>query len=73
MTLLVGAEDAGLAQHRVDERRLAVVDMGDDGQVAQVVAQRRRLVIRLEGRRRARWYSWGGPIVARPALAAFAR
>ena len=35
---LVGAEDARLAQHRVDQRGLAVVDVGDDGDVAQVVA-----------------------------------
>ncbi len=36
---LVGAEGAGLAQHGVDERGLAVVDVGDDGDVAQVVAR----------------------------------
>ena len=35
---LVGAERAGLAQHRVHERGLAVVDVGDDGHVAQVGA-----------------------------------
>ena len=35
---LVRAEHAGLAEHRVDERGLAVVDVGDDGDVAQVVA-----------------------------------
>ena len=35
---LVRAERAGLAEHRVDERRLAVVDVGDDGDVAQVGA-----------------------------------
>ena len=35
---LVRAEGAGLAEHRVDERGLAVVDVGDDGDVAQVVA-----------------------------------
>jgi hypothetical protein len=38
--LLVGREDVRLAQHRVDERRLAVVDVGDDGHVADVVAAR---------------------------------
>ena len=32
------AEGAGLAQHRVDERRLAVVDVGDDRDVADVCA-----------------------------------
>jgi hypothetical protein len=31
-------EGAGLPEHRVDERRLAVVDVGDDGDVAQVLA-----------------------------------
>ena len=36
--VLVGAERAGLPQHRVDERRLAVVDVGDDGDVSDVVA-----------------------------------
>ena len=35
---LVGAEDAALVQHRVDERRLAVVDVGDDGDVPHVGA-----------------------------------
>ena len=34
---LVGAEGAGLAEHRVDERGLAVVDVGDDGDIAEVV------------------------------------
>ena len=33
--LLVGAERAGLAEHGVDERGLAVVDVGDDGDVAE--------------------------------------
>ena len=36
--VLVLAERAGLPEHRVDERRLAVVDVGDDGDVAEVVA-----------------------------------
>ena len=31
---LVGAERAALVQQRVDERGLAVVDVGDDGDVA---------------------------------------
>ena len=34
--LLVGGERARLAQERVDERRLAVVDVGDDRDVADV-------------------------------------
>ena len=33
--LLVFAEGAGLAQQLVDERGLAVVDVGDDGDVAE--------------------------------------
>ena len=34
--VLVGAEDAALVQHRVDQRGLAVVDVGDDGDVADI-------------------------------------
>ena len=34
--VLVGAERPGLPQHLVDERRLAVVDVGHDGHVAEV-------------------------------------
>ena len=36
--VLVGAEDAGLPEHGVDQRGLAVVDVGDDGDVAQIIA-----------------------------------
>ncbi len=36
---LVGAERARLAEHRVDERGLAVIDVGDDRDVAQVGAR----------------------------------
>jgi len=32
--LLVGPEDAALPEHGVDEGRLAVVDVGDDGDVS---------------------------------------
>ena len=35
---LVRAERAGLAQKRIDQRGLAVVDVGDDGDIAQVGA-----------------------------------
>jgi hypothetical protein len=35
---LVGAEDARLAQHVVNEGGLAVVDVGDDGDVTDVFA-----------------------------------
>jgi hypothetical protein len=36
--VLVGAERAGLPQHRVDQRRLAVVDVGNDRDVAEVLS-----------------------------------
>src|SRR2546421_10610875 len=36
--VLVLAEGAGLPEERVDERRLAVIDMGDDRDVPEVVA-----------------------------------
>ena len=39
---LVGAERAGLAQHRVHERGLAVIHVRDDRDVAQVVANTHR-------------------------------
>ena len=38
--LLVGPECAGLAEERVDQGRLAVVDVGHDGHVSDVVATR---------------------------------
>ena len=38
VSCLVRGEHAGLAQHRVDERGLAVVDVGDDRHVADVGA-----------------------------------
>ena len=34
--LLIGAEDVAIAQHGVDEARLAVVDVRDDGDVAEM-------------------------------------
>ena len=37
-TVLVGAEGAGLAEHGVDQGGLAVVDVGDDGDVAEIGA-----------------------------------
>ncbi len=37
--VLVRAEGAGLPEERVDERGLAVVDVGDDRHVAQIVAR----------------------------------
>jgi small GTP-binding protein len=36
--VLIGAEGPGLPQHRVDQRRLPVVDVGDDRDVAQVLS-----------------------------------
>ena len=41
--VLVGAEGARLPEHGVDQRRLAVVDVGDDGDVADVLAKRAHL------------------------------
>ena len=38
--VLVGAEGARLPEHGVDQRRLAVVDVGDDRHVADVLAER---------------------------------
>jgi hypothetical protein len=38
--VLVLPEGAGLREHGVDERRLPVVDVGDDRDVADVCAQR---------------------------------
>ena len=35
--LLVGAEGAGLAQQAVDERGFAVIDVGDDGNVSDLI------------------------------------
>ena len=39
--LLVGAESAALAQQLIDQRGLAMVDMGDDGDVAHIHRGRR--------------------------------
>ena len=65
---LVRPERAGLAEHRVDERGLAVVDVGDDRDVAQVARGRRRQV-GSRGRARWRWawrsracHSWAGEV-----------
>ena len=46
---LVRAEGAGLAQHRVDQRGLAVVDVRDDGDVAQVGAGGSRVSVGASG------------------------
>jgi hypothetical protein len=37
--VLVLPERAGLPEHRVDQRGLAVVDVGDDGDVAEIFAR----------------------------------
>ena len=51
--VLVRAECAGLPEQRIDERRLAVIDVGDDGDVADVGALRHlpRVPARLAGAR----------------------
>ena len=51
---LVVAEHLGLPEHRVDQRGLAVVDVRDDGDVADVLAELRGEVVGgLGGRRGA--------------------
>jgi hypothetical protein len=47
--LLVLPEGAGLPEHGVDERRLPVIDVGDDRDVAQVVSAGEWLVARHGG------------------------
>ncbi len=42
--LLVLMEDVGLAQHAIDQGRLAVVDMGNDGDVADICSGFRHLI-----------------------------
>ena len=49
--VFVGAEDAALPEHRVHQRGLAVVDVGDDGEVAHVVS---RLGIQASSRSRGK-------------------
>jgi hypothetical protein len=49
--VLVGPERAGLPEHRVDERGLAMVDVGDDGDVADVLAGDEHRRPRLDGPR----------------------
>ena len=56
---LVRPERAGLAEHRVDERRLAVIDVGDDREIAQVAPNG-------EGRAGTGRVQHGDRIVARP-------
>ena len=45
--VLVFAEGARLPEHRVDERRLSVVDVGDDRDVADVLAERHSTRVQL--------------------------
>ena len=37
---LIGAEDAGLAEHGVDESGFAVVDVGDDSDIADILTHK---------------------------------
>ena len=48
------AEQAGLAHHLIDQRRLAVVDVGDDGHVANVITLHTLL------------FSWNLQLLCRP-------
>src|SRR6185312_8814050 len=68
------AEHAGLTEHLIDQRGLAVIDVGDDGDIAEVrtfhcvvnsgiIARRTRLLhIRANSREicyyRERWHGW---------------
>ena len=38
----MGRKGAGLAQHRVDQGGLSVVDVGDDGDIAHIIAGGKR-------------------------------
>ena len=40
--MFVGAEYAGLAQQRVDQRRFTVVDVGHDGEIADILSSHLR-------------------------------
>ena len=60
---LVRPERARLAEHRVDERRLAVVDMGDDRDVPEVGADRRPDRGRRGGRHGAADLLEGGAVI----------
>ena len=67
--LLVGAERAGLAQQGVDQRRLAVVDVGHDGHVPDVLARSHR-GSNDRGPRECRLKQRSGPVrLRRPAPA----
>ncbi|GAA4773972.1 hypothetical protein GCM10023329_22470 [Streptomyces sanyensis] len=46
----MGGEGTGLLEHGVDDGRLAVVDVGDDGDVADVVARGHGWLALLSGR-----------------------
>ncbi len=66
LDMLVGAESTALPEHLVDEGGLAVIDVGDDGDVSDVAAVLRRhkgQSLRYSGRSRPA----GGPARAPPA------
>ena len=65
--LLVGPEGPGLAEHGVDQRRLAVIDVCHDGYIAKVVTYGHgptRLVARVDARspQRLEWSGLGLPL-----------
>ena len=43
--VLVGGEDVGLLQEGIDQRGLAVIDVGNDGHVSQIMAARHLWVV----------------------------
>ena len=46
LNLLIGAKGTGLSQQSIDERRLAVIDVGDNGDVANFIHERVLAVVR---------------------------
>ena len=75
---LVRAEGAGLAEHRVDEGGLAVVDVGDDRDVAEVVADGGGRVggtsrVGVVAWRSRRCRSWAGEVSHMPSFRANGR
>ena len=53
--VLIRAKRTGLPQHRVDERRLAVIDVGDDRNVPDVLAKRHSKRVAAKRRRLCRF------------------
>ena len=63
--LLVGAEDAALAEQSIDERGLAVVNMSNDGDVTDIVAPGRAVLQNSPPRRERKRAEVLGPLQGR--------